>query len=106
MKIIVKFWLILILASCAPKANEKKKGNGNFTNNDRDSRYESRNTYQELIKKQVIRCEDDCPSYVAKVLIIDHGKYTFCTGVLISKDIMMVSASCLGDAIKVSGMAC
>lgn len=61
-----------------------------------------------FLSKQVVSCDENqaCPSYVAKIVVIQGSKHKFCTGVLIDESTIATSASCLPSLLRLNGQDC
>lgn len=58
--------------------------------------------------KQQVFCENswDCPSFIAKIMVIGEGQRRFCTGTLVSPRIVLTSTSCLPKAARSPDVGC
>ncbi len=60
------------------------------------------------LEKQDVNCENNqvCPNYIAKLVIVNGGKFDFCTGFLVDETTVATSASCLPSLIRLNGQDC
>ncbi len=75
---------------------------------DRDGRVVDNDSVSKFIAAQEVECKDElnCPENIAKLVIIDRQRVSFCTGSLIGKDKILTSASCLPRSLRVSNISC
>lgn len=62
----------------------------------------------QYLDKQEVLCEEDgtCPTYLAKIVIVNNGNYRFCTGVLTGAKTIATSASCLPINMRSNSQRC
>jgi hypothetical protein len=60
------------------------------------------------LARQEVVCEQDqaCPSYMAKIVVVDGSKFRFCSGFLTEDDVIATSASCLTEFLRNTGADC
>ncbi|MBD65052.1 MAG: hypothetical protein CME62_07585 [Halobacteriovoraceae bacterium] len=95
--------LVFITLSCGKQIGESTK----------DGREGQRPTQSDseiladFKKSQRLICDgQDCPAGLAKLVIVNKGKVSHCTGALISKNRVLTSASCFPNSLKIPGLKC
>ena len=89
--------LLATLASCGKEQKHSQK-----------KEMEPPQRQQPEVDKQQIICEknSDCPSYIAKIMVMVDGKRMFCTGSLISPNMVVTSTSCLPPHLRGDKLDC
>jgi hypothetical protein len=91
---IVLVGMTVLLHGCGKKSNEGKKVSrlpADPVTNEWDQRLE---------KQELICGTRGCPSYLAKLAIIDNNKLRFCTGFLIKSNVVVTASSCLPEYLR------
>jgi V8-like Glu-specific endopeptidase len=75
---------------------------------ERDDRVSDDESIRRFISEQNLTCKDEqeCPDNIAKLVIIDRQRISFCTGTLISTDTILTTSSCLPRSLRVPGLNC
>lgn len=103
-KVIIKLtFMAFALISCGKSLQDK--GNVVVT---RPSNSDPSAQVTEALKSQQLICQKglSCPRYLAKVTVISKDSPTFCQGVLIQGNTILMSATCLPESLRVSGASC
>jgi len=98
-----------IILGCGKKVDKDSIPAMNDRDRDsRDDRVADDDAVRKFISKQKLTCvdEQDCPDNIAKLVIIDRQKISFCTGTLIGTDTILTSSSCLPRSFRVSNLNC
>lgn len=97
-------FIVPLLCSCGKKVEDNSDVNSRRVL----SRNPSRTIMTPFIQRQTVECEDElsCPESVAKIVVIDREKIRYCTGTLISSDVMLTSATCLTASLRTPKLDC
>lgn len=105
--IILALAIYSLAIGCGKKIDNSKSGsNGDGDRFGRDGQIT--NTLRKFIQKQTHECTDElhCNESVAKLVVVDRQNVRYCTGTLISPDVILTSASCLPKSLRVPGLKC
>lgn len=100
--------LLLLIVGCSVLVVSCGKKAGTKDNSDPEITRPESNPDEEYLKKQNVSCEanQNCPNYIAKIVVKDNNSYRFCTGFLVDKNIMGTSTSCLPSYIRLANSDC
>jgi hypothetical protein len=100
----------MVLVSCGKEIEDSPAPNQGVPRNPSDSdRIPLPSiSLEEFIKKQKFKCEsnDECPSNIVKLIVVDKERYSTCTGSLISGNRILTSSSCFPRSLQIPGLTC
>lgn len=91
----------MVVIGCGKKA---ETSDGGIPDNSRPPQ----TTIEAYLEKQDVICESSqaCPNYINKIVVVDGGKFRFCTGFLTEGNVVATSASCLPNLLRLAGQNC
>lgn len=106
-KILLTLAIGLLIVGCGKKIDKKDSDlAGGGDRSGRDDQISD--TLREFIQKQSHECADElhCNESVAKLVVVDRENVRYCTGTLVSPDVILTSASCFPKSLRVPGLNC
>lgn len=106
-KTILILTICLFTVSCGKKIDNSGKASGGSGNRDGQNDDVS-DSLKRFVEKQSHECIDElhCNESIAKLVVIDRQNVKYCTGTLVSPDVILTSSSCLPKSLRVPSLNC
>lgn len=93
---------LILMVGCGKKVEEEKKDKPDRITNPQKPDIEIE------LEKQELFCGADraCPEYITKIAFVHGDKLKFCTGFLVSADVVATASSCLPENLRTPEASC
>ena len=106
-KLLLSLLIFMLILSCGKEVDKKSRLAPSESRTSISIDPKDNDAVTSFIQRQVVECSSkDCPESVGKLVVIERNSVSYCTGTLITKNILMTSSSCLTRALRVPGVNC